>query len=125
MPGARRLSRFLHPAATLVLAVLVLCGCGSGRPPEPAEAPVPAAIGPGRVAPERPSGLPRLAGLAGLAGMPAVLDPGNVYAADGPGGLAPAVRADPARVYVPNSGDGTVDVIDQATMRKVGHRSDR
>lgn len=43
----------------------------------------------------------------------------NVYAADRPGDLAPAARHVPARVYVPNSQSGTVDVIDQRTARVV------
>jgi YVTN family beta-propeller protein len=42
-----------------------------------------------------------------------------VYAADGPGHLAPRVRRDPPRVYVPNSRSNTVDVIDQRTARIV------
>jgi YVTN family beta-propeller protein len=39
----------------------------------------------------------------------------DVYAADHPGRLSPVVRGFPARVYVPNSDSGTVDVIDPAT----------
>jgi YVTN family beta-propeller protein len=35
--------------------------------------------------------------------------------------LAPAVQPDPARVYVPNSGSNTVDVIDSDTLRVVAH----
>ena len=42
----------------------------------------------------------------------------NVYAADAPGRVAPALRGVPARIYVPNSKSNTVDVLDQAT----GHR---
>jgi DNA-binding beta-propeller fold protein YncE len=51
-------------------------------------------------------------------GAPAHTD---VYAADRPGRLAPAVRGDPARVYVPNSESGTVDVVSQRTGRIVDH----
>lgn len=40
----------------------------------------------------------------------------NVYAATGPDGLSAAVRGFPARVYVPNSGDNSVDVIDPQTF---------
>ena len=54
-----------------------------------------------------------------LSGMPAVLDPHDVYAATRPGRLSPVVRRFPALVYVPNSGDGTVDVIDPRTFRRV------
>jgi YVTN family beta-propeller protein len=45
----------------------------------------------------------------------------NVYAAAGRNDLSPAVRRDPARVYVPNSQSNTVDVIDQRTYRVVDH----
>jgi YVTN family beta-propeller protein len=45
----------------------------------------------------------------------------DVYAATRPGRLAPQVRGDPARVYVPNSQSNTVDVIDQRTAKIVDH----
>jgi YVTN family beta-propeller protein len=45
--------------------------------------------------------------------------PTNVYAADRPGMLSPAVKGVPSRVYVPNSGSGTVSVIDPSTYRVV------
>ncbi|MBV9762936.1 MAG: beta-propeller fold lactonase family protein [Acidobacteriaceae bacterium] len=56
-----------------------------------------------------------------LPGMPRILDPQNVYSADGPGMLNAVVRSDPARVYVPNSKSDTVDVIDPATFKIVDH----
>jgi YVTN family beta-propeller protein len=56
---------------------------------------------------------------AGLPGMPPVLDPDDVYAATRPGRLAEVVRRFPARVYVPNSGSNTVDVIDQRTFKRI------
>ncbi len=43
----------------------------------------------------------------------------NVYSADTPGDLSPAVRGDPALVYVPNSLSNTVDVISQRTLKIV------
>jgi DNA-binding beta-propeller fold protein YncE len=43
----------------------------------------------------------------------------NIYAADAAGDLSPAVRDDPALVYVPNSMSGTVDEISQRTMKIV------
>jgi YVTN family beta-propeller protein len=49
--------------------------------------------------------------------VPPLVDPANVYAADSPGNFSPAVRQDPALVYVPNSLSNTVDVIDQQTLR--------
>ena len=45
----------------------------------------------------------------------------DVYAATRAGHLAPQVRGDPARVYVPNSKSDTVDVIDQRTAKVVDH----
>ncbi len=56
-----------------------------------------------------------------LPGMPPVLDSRNVYSADGPGMLSNTVKAFPYRVYVPNSKSDTVDVIDPATYKIIGH----
>ena len=58
-----------------------------------------------------------------LPGMPPPLSPHDIYAADRPGLLSPAVRHDPALVYVPNSESDTLDVIDQRTFQIVGHYS--
>ncbi|WP_405899988.1 hypothetical protein OG242_23205 [Streptomyces sp. NBC_00727] len=55
----------------------------------------------------------------GLAGMPPVLDPENVYAADAPGKLSPVVKDFPSRVYVPNTNSDTVSVIDPATYKVI------
>jgi YVTN family beta-propeller protein len=52
-------------------------------------------------------------------GVPPNLDPHDVYAADRPGMLAPAVRHFPPRVYVPNSESNTVSVIDPRTYRVI------
>ncbi len=56
-----------------------------------------------------------------LPGMPPVLDQHNLYSADGPGMLNATVRNFPTRVYVPNSHSDTVDIIDPATYKIVGH----
>jgi YVTN family beta-propeller protein len=56
-----------------------------------------------------------------LAGMPPVLDPHDIYAADRPGDLSPTVEHYPPRIYVPNSGSNTVDVINPATYKIIGH----
>jgi YVTN family beta-propeller protein len=56
-----------------------------------------------------------------LPGMPPVLDPLDIYAADRPGNLSPVLKRFPARIYVPNSGSNTVDVIDPATYKIIGH----
>src|SRR5262245_57709487 len=59
--------------------------------------------------------------LVALDGMPPLLDSHDVYAADRPGNLSPVVRGFPERVYVPNSGRNTVDVIDPHTFKIVDH----
>ena len=51
--------------------------------------------------------------------VPPPLDPHDVYAADRPGMLAPAVRGDPNLVYVPNSESNTVSVIDPRTYKVI------
>src|SRR5262245_33360538 len=56
-----------------------------------------------------------------LPGMPPLLDPHDVYAAARPGQLSPVVRNFPERVYVPNSGRNTVDVIDPHTFKIIDH----
>ena len=49
--------------------------------------------------------------------------PLNVYANDSANNLAPAVRNDPALVYVPNTMSSTVTVISQRTLKVVGQFS--
>src|SRR5438067_9821886 len=53
--------------------------------------------------------------------IPRLADRSNVYAADRVGNLSPAVRGAKPYVYVPNSESGTVDVIDQRTLKVVEH----
>jgi YVTN family beta-propeller protein len=57
----------------------------------------------------------------GLPGMPPLLDQHDVYAGIRPGPLNPAVKDFPSLVYVPNSGDNTVDVIDPKTFKIIDH----
>ncbi|MFN2627821.1 MAG: hypothetical protein ABR569_04190, partial [Gaiellaceae bacterium] len=54
-------------------------------------------------------------------GVPRLLDPRNVYAADTPANLSPAVRGAIDRVYVPNSDSNSVDEIDPQTFKVVRH----
>jgi YVTN family beta-propeller protein len=107
---------------TLAAAVLALASAAAGwtaSQGQVAERPPEVRVAPGqRAAPEtqlaaplRPDPLP---------GMPPLLDPDDVYAADRPGRLSPAVRRFPARVYVPNGGSDTVVVIDARSRRRVG-----
>ncbi|MGW2088650.1 YVTN family beta-propeller repeat protein [Streptomyces sp. NPDC001880] len=100
--------------AALLGAVLLAALTGCGTPSEKAnvqavrsEATRPAE--PDRVAPPVPPGLP---------GMPPVLDPKDIYAADR-GKLSPVVKDFPSRVYVPNTESDTVSVIDPATYKVI------
>ncbi|MCZ4102193.1 MULTISPECIES: beta-propeller fold lactonase family protein [unclassified Streptomyces] len=59
--------------------------------------------------------------------MPPPLDPHDLYSADRPNALSEAVKAFPARIYVPNTLSDTVTVIDPATYRvtatlRTGHQ---
>ncbi|WP_369242549.1 YncE family protein [Streptomyces sp. R21] len=62
---------------------------------------------------------PKRETVQGLPGMPPVLDPTDVYAADRPNQLSPAVRDFPSRVYVPNTNSNTVSVIDPKTYEVI------
>lgn len=95
--------------AGLVLAALA--GCGSADK-EPAEAL-------GSAAPARQPVKAVPAAPQGLAGMPPLLDPNDVYAADRPNNLAPVVKDFPSRVYVPNTTSNTVSVIDPKTYKVI------
>jgi YVTN family beta-propeller protein len=56
-----------------------------------------------------------------LPGMPPVEDPSDIYAADHAGKLSPVVRDFPSRIYVPNSGSDSVDIIDPKTYKIISH----
>ncbi|MEU5597903.1 hypothetical protein [Streptomyces sp. NPDC020298] len=94
--------------ALAALTLLSACGGGTGQHKEEI---------PGSTAPVRPS--VQKAQADALPGMPPVLDPADVYAADRPGRLSPVVRDFPSRVYVPNTNSDTVSVIDPKTYRVV------
>ncbi|MFF4246610.1 beta-propeller fold lactonase family protein [Streptomyces sp. NPDC001822] len=97
-------------AAALLVAALAACAAPADHARSAASR-TEAAAPPDRAArPATPPGLP---------GMPPVLDPADVYAADRPGKLAPAVKDFPSRVYVPNTNSNTVSVIDPATYKVI------
>jgi YVTN family beta-propeller protein len=56
-----------------------------------------------------------------LPGMPPLIDPNDIYSETRPGKLSPVVKNFPSRVYVPNAGDNSVDIIDPATYKVIGH----
>jgi DNA-binding beta-propeller fold protein YncE len=64
---------------------------------------------------------PAVGAAAGSGRVPPLVDPANVYAADGTGDLSPVVRGFRSLVYVPNSASNTVDEIDPITYRIVRH----
>jgi DNA-binding beta-propeller fold protein YncE len=102
-----------------LLVALLAAGCGGGAPSNGARAaaaPAPG-VGAGRAARHAPA----ITATLRPGRVPALLDRGDVYAAERPGRLSPKVRRDPPRVYVPNSEAGTVDVVDQRTARVIDH----
>ncbi len=88
----------------------LLAGCGSPAGPTRADS--------STTAPPPPAP-PRKAVPAVLPGMPPVLDPKDLYAADRPGMFSPAVKGFPSRIYVPNTNSNTVSVIDPRTYKVV------
>jgi DNA-binding beta-propeller fold protein YncE len=71
------------------------------------------------IAPSSTATATTAAGPGPLPGMPAVVDAGNVYSETAAGDVSPAVAEAKAFVYVPSNDDGSVTVIDQATMAVV------
>lgn len=59
------------------------------------------------------------ASASNLPGMPAPLDPTNIYAADTPNNLSEIVKDQPALLYVPNTQSNTVQVFDQNTYKLI------
>ena len=114
--------RRLSPS--LVAAALLLTACNAASGPEDElgsnASPTPPAVS---TTPSSVSPSPTRSAHRALPGMPPLLDRHDIYAADRPGLLSPAVRHDPALVYVPNSESDTLDVIDQRTYRIIGHYS--
>jgi DNA-binding beta-propeller fold protein YncE len=102
----------------LALALVALCGCGSGKTGGAASPNATASAA--ATAASRPAQSARVA-LVRAGSIPRLLNRRDVYAAERPGRLSPVVRHDPARVYVPNSESGTVDVISQRRFKVIGH----
>jgi YVTN family beta-propeller protein len=103
----RRSGVLLAAAAAVVLTALA--GCGSEKPAHDAEQ--------NAIKPVKPQPATRQADA--LPGMPPVLDPQDVYAADRPNKLSPVVKDFPSRVYVPNTQSDTVTVIDPKTYKVI------
>src|SRR6516165_6239378 len=60
-----------------------------------------------------------VAAIVGVPGMPAVVDPNNLYSETQAGKLSPAVKDALPRIYVPNRRANSVSVIDPATLQVV------
>jgi YVTN family beta-propeller protein len=95
----------------LLALTLALAGCSAGPPLSSWNSPMPGMDS------STSTPVPGGATTRGTAlpGMPPLLDPHDLYAADRPNALAPAVRNDLNLVYVPNNGSNTVSVIDPTT----------
>ena len=116
------MSRRLLPAALLVVA-LVATACSASSTPGASGSPNSSASGMAgmSMSPSTASASPAtssaVAGAGALPGMPPLLDPNDVYAADRPGELSPVVKGFPSLIYVPNTQSDTVTIIDPATYR--------
>ena len=91
----------MKPALTFVLLALAAAGCGGSSPSGSGSNTVPPS------AATTPDALPQTRTL-------------NVYSADRAGNFSPAVRGDPALVYVPNTLSDSVTVISQRTFTVIG-----
>jgi YVTN family beta-propeller protein len=96
--GLMRLAALLATVGVVAIVIGVASGgSGSTSSPPPAAAPI----------------------VTRHLSVPRLVDPRNVYAADRPGNLSPAVRGFPSLVYVPNSESNTVSVIDPRTYKVI------
>jgi len=100
-------------ALVALAALATLAGCG-GEPKDQVRRT--ATLSATKAAQPAP---PRRKAVRALPGMPPVLDPRDVYAADRPNKLSPAVKDFPSRVYVPNTESSSVSVIDPETYEVV------
>jgi DNA-binding beta-propeller fold protein YncE len=113
---SRVLARAVAMAVCAVVALALLAGCGGGSSTPSGAKDPPSTSSTGSPPTTGASDPPLRAGR-----VPAPLSRTDVYAAGRPDELAPQVRHDPARIYVPNSKSDTVDVIDQRTGKIVDH----
>lgn len=105
MPPTAMKRHLVKSALIAGAAFVALAACGTGSKDRADEALGTKVAVPAPVKPVRKTD-------HGLPGMPPVLDPKDVYAADRPNKLSPVVKDFPSRVYVPNTESDTVSVID-------------
>src|SRR4029077_3133794 len=92
-----------HRKESTVLAVLLLIGLG---------------LAPYSLAADTP-GNAKTPSVQTVPGMPAVIDPSNLYSETRPDKLSPAVAKDLPRISVPNRQSNDVAVIDPATFKVI------
>jgi DNA-binding beta-propeller fold protein YncE len=109
------------PTVLALLATVAGCGGRSDPPAPTADPATPATPTHAADPPVHRSTPPAAPTVLRPGRIPRPLSRTDVYAAGRPGRLAPQVRRDPPRIYVPNSESATVDVIDQRTARIVDH----
>jgi YVTN family beta-propeller protein len=99
-------------SAVLALSAAALPGCSKpSKSPATETKPSAEAVSSAATSPNDPP----------LPGMPALVDPHNIYAADRAGNVSQAIARFPARIYVPNTVSNSVDVIDPASFKVVDH----
>jgi len=106
--------RLRDAAASLTLVALTVLSACTGPTVHSLAAPVVAEHAMPNEGPDPVHSLPDL-----LPGMPAPLDPLDLYAADRPGALAPFLANVTPRVWVPNSNGHTLSEIDPTTFRVI------
>jgi YVTN family beta-propeller protein len=120
---ARRSRLLPRTAAAALVAVTALlaaaCGDSGARSLAPSRAQAAVAAQAAAAAAAARAQQRAAAAHPGLPGMPPLLDQHDVYAADRPGNLSPAVRGMPSLVYVPNTESDTVSVIDPKTYKVI------
>jgi DNA-binding beta-propeller fold protein YncE len=107
--------------AVVPLALAVLAGCttfadGGQETTHAGHTSASASLSPS----PSPSAAPTTPAVNVLPGMPAVVDPANLYSEAGAGMLSPAAAAARPLVYVPHNKSGDVRVIDAATFQVIG-----
>ncbi len=109
------------PALAIAASLVVAAACSSSASrSQPAASPS-ASSSTTAAATTATTGTAAVATGDALPGMPPVLDPNDIYAADRPNQMSPVVQGFVSRVYVPNTLSNTVDVIDPATYQIVDH----
>ena len=108
-------------AFLLAGALTLLEGCSAPPAPAGTTAATPSKLSVAATAGRSPSATGTSQSEAALPGMPPLLDPDNIYAANRAGNLSAIVARFPARIYVPNTVSNSVDVIDPESFKVIEH----